>query len=100
MDSKDIKLAQVIIDARDQNGWHVIAASSDRHSDGKRPSGVVAFTRPHLAKSEALRGPGQGICGTARFYVTEDLNTVFHTGNYDLTRLIAIQDFIDRSDRS
>lgn len=106
MDSDNIKLAQVIIDAWVQNRWHVIAASSDRHSDGKRPSGVVAFTRPEVARrNHEVRQSQPGIrevpiCGTARFYVNEDLTTVFHGGNYDLGRMLAIQDFVERSDRS
>jgi hypothetical protein len=95
----DIKLAQVIIDARDQNGWHVIGAVSDRHSDGKRPSGVVSFTQPHRAQAQREgRWPeGMGICGTARFYVDEDLNTVFYSGMYDLSRDQAQADLLDRA---
>lgn len=98
--STDIKLAQVIIDARDQNGWHVIGAISLPHDPGVRPNGVIAFTDPHKAMLRAQGfGPRNlGICGTARFYVREDLETVFHTGNYDLRRDDAMADLAARGE--
>jgi hypothetical protein len=56
---------------------------------------VVAFTRPQLA---ARQGWTSHLCGTARFYIAEDGQTVFHGGDYDLSRDEAMSDFADRSD--
>ena len=54
----ELKVAQVILDARDSNGWHVIGEISDRHEPnrGTHPSGVIAFVDTHKAASG--RGPG------------------------------------------
>lgn len=99
----ELKVAQVVVDARDQNGWHVIGEISDRHSSGKRPSGVIAFTEPHKAAAWKDQAPGwrakHGICGTARFYVNEDGETVFWSGAYDLHREEAIADLVARGCR-
>jgi len=77
----------------DRQGWHVIGFSKSRHSPGTVPSGVIAFVRNINAPE------GVGRCGTARwaYNQTGEYGIMFFSGNYDMSRDDAMEDFIKRT---